>query len=79
MVDLDLDLREDIVIKFEYHYRRTDTSPTIEWNDLIRCEIDANDMATLCCADQKFIDEGEVSRFLLRPLVDTNFVPPHES
>lgn len=78
-VDLNVELREDIIINFSYQYRRTDTSPTMEWGDVIRCEIDAADMAALCCGDRKFIDEPELSRFLLQPLVDANFIPPDAS
>ena len=75
-VDLSVELREDINIVFTYQYRRTDTSEVKEWGSIIRCEIDAVGLATLSCGNQKFIDERELSKFLLRPLVDTKFTPP---
>jgi hypothetical protein len=33
-------------------------------------------MAMLSCGDRKFIDERELSGFLLEPLINVNFVPP---
>jgi hypothetical protein len=74
-VDLNLEL-QDVLIKFSYQYRRTDTSQTKDWSDIIRCEIDSADMATLSIGDRKFIDERELSEFLLLPLLDANFSPP---